>query len=133
MKELFLYSLGVWIIFVITGMVNDYFKEKFLDRWLSEYSAHVVNTFAIISMVFLGTYLFINNMGADYSSRELLLIGLLWVGLSVFFELIFFRYVMNESWNDLLADYNIFKGRLWGFVLLTLLIAPSLIGKIIDA
>jgi hypothetical protein len=133
MKAMWFYSLGVWIIFVIAGMANDNFKEKFLDHWLGEYRAHVINTIAIISVVFLGTFLFINNIGTGYSSTELLLIGLFWVGLSVFFELIFFHYVMNESWSDLLADYNILKRRLWGFVLLALLIAPSLIGKIIEA
>jgi hypothetical protein len=59
------------------------------------------------------------------------LIGALWVVLTVSFEFIFSHYVVGHSWNALLADYNIFKGRVWSLVLLASFFAPLLIGSII--
>ena len=42
----------------------------------------------------------------------------------------FFHFAMGVPWETLLADYNIFAGRLWLVVLLTTLCGPALIGGI---
>ena len=55
--------------------------------------------------------------------------GLLLAGITVAFEFLFGRYVDGKSWEYLLADYNIFKGKLWILVIITSLTAPYLIKK----
>ena len=47
-----------------------------------------------------------------------------WLVLSLLFEFGFFHYVMHEPWEKLLADYNIFRGRLLIIVWLTTLFLP---------
>ena len=42
------------------------------------------------------------------------------------FELLFGRYVSGASWESLLADYDLRRGRLWSLVLVTILFAPWL-------
>jgi hypothetical protein len=46
----------------------------------------------------------------------------------LFFEFGFFHYVMHEPWEKLLADYNIFQGRLLMVVWLTTLCSPLVCG-----
>jgi hypothetical protein len=98
---------------------------------LGEYKAHVLNTVTIMAVVLLGSFLFLNNFGFETTRGDLILIGFLWVGLTVFFELIFFHYILKEPWSDLLADYNVFRGRLWTLVLLTMLFSPLIVGTAI--
>ncbi len=39
---------------------------------------------------------------------------------------------MGRSWDTLLYDYNILKGGLWVSVPVTTLVAPHLIGSLVD-
>jgi hypothetical protein len=40
------------------------------------------------------------------------------------FELLAGHYVFGNSWEKLLADYNLFRGRIWALVLIIILFAP---------
>ena len=62
----------------------------------------------------------------------LLLIGLFWLVLGVLFEFGFFHYVMHEPWGKLLADYNIFQGRLLIVVWLSVLLSPLVCGSLVS-
>src|SRR3712207_1716407 len=44
-------------------------------------------------------------------------IGAGWIGLTVAFEFGFGRLVAGQSWEELLADYDVSEGRTWPFVL----------------
>lgn len=67
--------------------------------------------------------LFVQRL-ADPTAAQLVGVGALWAGLTVAFELVFGRYVSGLSWEALLADYDVTRGRLWPLVLLTTLLAP---------
>jgi hypothetical protein len=58
--------------------------------------------------------------------REVWWIGALWVTLTLAFEFLAGHYVFGTPWRQLLADYNIFRGRIWVLVLVTTAIAPWL-------
>jgi hypothetical protein len=59
---------------------------------------------------------------------DLIVVGLLWLVLTVAFEFDFFHSVGGKPWDVLLADYNILRGRLWILVLATVLLGPILVG-----
>jgi hypothetical protein len=58
------------------------------------------------------------------SSREALKIGLLWLVLTLGFEFLFGHYVFGNSWDMLLEDYNLSRGRIWILVPVLVLVAP---------
>jgi len=66
---------------------------------------------------------------AEYEKKEPVIIGIMWLTLSIVFEFIFGHYVMGNSWELLLADYNILEGRVWSLVLITTFFAPIVWGK----
>lgn len=47
------------------------------------------------------------------------------------FELVFGRFVSGAGWESLLADYDALRGRLWAFVLASVLLAPWLWGRLL--
>jgi hypothetical protein len=57
-----------------------------------------------------------------------ILAGVLWLGLSVALEVTIARAMMGVSWPNLLANYAIWRGEPWPFVLLLELTAPVLFG-----
>ena len=63
--------------------------------------------------------------------KTLLGIGIFWVVITVIFEFLFGHFVMSHPWEKLLADYNLFNGRLWVLVLINNIAAPFISGKII--
>ena len=109
--KIFLYAFGIWFIFVIAGILNGTFREKFITPKIGECAGHVISTIILVCVILIVTYLFISNMKIAYAKTDLLLIGALWLVLTILFEFVFGHYVMGNSWNTLLADYNILKGR----------------------
>ena len=129
--RIFLYAFGVWIIFGILTVINGVIRNRFYEPVIGEYAAHVISTVIAICFVVVGTYLFIRFIGIEYSNAELLLIGVFWLILTVLFEFIFGHYVVGNSWERLLADYNILEGRVWSLFLLTALVSPLLISMLL--
>jgi hypothetical protein len=76
-------------------------------------------------------YLFIRVAGRGASTIDFLLIGVLWLALTVFFEFCFGHYVEGQLWDMLLANYNVLNGRIWVLVLLSELIAPPVLGLVL--
>lgn len=130
--KIFLYALGIWFIFVIVAILNGAFRNLFLEPKIGEYAGHVISTIILVCVILIVTYLFVANLKIDYTRTDLLLIGAFWLILTILFEFVFFHYIMGESWNTLLANYNILKGRLFPLILLTEFIAPLLFGSILQ-
>jgi hypothetical protein len=64
------------------------------------------------------------------SPKQAIVIGLIWLGLTVVFEFLFGHYVMGNPWERLLHDYNLLAGRVWVFVLIWITIAPYVFYRI---
>ena len=131
-RKIFLYALGIWFILVVAAILNGAFRESFITSKVGEQVGHVISTVIFICVILVVTYLFLSNLKINYTKTDLLLIGALWLILTILFEFVFGHYVMGHSWNRLFADYNILKGRVWSFVLLTTFIAPLLIDSILQ-
>jgi hypothetical protein len=51
-------------------------------------------------------------------------VGLLWLLMTLTFEFVIGHFVFRTSWEKLLADYDLSRGRIWPLVLLTCLVSP---------
>jgi len=123
-SKIFIYALGVWFILVILAILNGTFRNSFISPRAGEYAGHVISTIIFVGVILVITYFFLRLSKIDYTRTDLLLIGTLWLVLTVSFEFVFGHYVAGHPWGKLLADYNIFQGRVWILVLLTTFIAP---------
>ena len=116
-------SILFWIPMPIIGVVNGIIREIGYRRFVSELTAHQISTFTGFGL--FGCYVwFISGKWRIESSGQTLLIGLIWLTLTIAFEFLFGHYIMKNPWSNLFHDYNLLKGRLWVLVPIWITIAP---------
>ena len=127
---LLLKSLGTWFLLAILAIITGTIRTYLILPYVGEHAAHIIGTLLFLAIQFFVIFFFIKKVQVS-AAKDLLIIGIFWIVLTVIFEFIFGHYVMNHSWEKLFADYNIFNGRLWSLVLLNNLAAPLIIGKLL--
>ena len=128
---LYLKCFGIWFLFVILAILNGTIRNELISPEFGDYAGHVASTIILSAIIFIITFLFIKQQQIS-SKNTLFLIGLSWLTLTITFEFLFGHYVVKHPWSVLLADYNIFNGRLWILVLITTFFSPLLSSKIIS-
>jgi hypothetical protein len=122
-------SLLMWLILAVAMFANGTFRVLVLQPRLGEGLARQLATVSGIGIVVALTLPFVRRL-ADTSSPDLLKVGLLWLGLTLLFEF-GMGLVSGASWEAMLADYDVRRGRLWPLVLLAVLVAPWLWGALL--
>ena len=112
----------VWIGLLLAIAALGAVREALLTPLFGEQAAHQIGTLAACAVVLAISYLFVSAFNP--SSGEALGIGGLWLSFALAFELLFFHFIVGISWASLLADYNIFEGRLLVLLWLTTLLGP---------
>ncbi|HOB75170.1 MAG TPA: hypothetical protein PKG54_11655 [Phycisphaerae bacterium] len=120
--------IAIWTILLFVAIANGTVRQLFLVPYLSDRTAHQISSVTGSALVLLVTVALIPFLGA-MNTRRLLGIGLFWLALTVAFEFTL-GHLAGYSWEQLLADYNLFQGRLWLLVLLTVFLAPLIAARI---
>lgn len=127
---LFVKAFGVWLLMLLAAFINGAIREMLIVPRVGEYIGHVIGVVGLSGVVFALAGFFVNVFG-PFTSGTLLGVGIFWLGLSLLFEFGFFHYARHEPWPKLLADYNIFRGRLLLVVWLSTLFSPWVWGAIL--
>lgn len=117
--------LVAWLLMLLVSIANGAVRDFTYGKHMDELTAHQLSTVSGIPVLGLVIWGFVRRY-PPLSGREAVSIGLLWVALTVAFEFLFFHYVGGHSWSELLANYNVLKGRVWVVVLAWVAIAPYL-------
>ena len=114
-----------WIPMLFIAIANGAVREIWLVNYFRELRAHQVSS--ATGMVLLGIYIWviIRNWRPE-SAATAIVIGLIWLVMTVAFEFLFGLYVRNLSWNQLFHAYNLFAGQVWVLVLAWVTLAPYL-------
>lgn len=111
-----------WFPMIVIAIANAGIRELVLDKYLNELNAHQISTITLIAFCAVYIGLISPSLGLK-SHKEALILGFIWVLLTVGFEFIFGRF-MGTAWQVLFNDYNLLTGRLWSVFLLGLFILP---------
>ncbi len=115
--------MAAWLGLVALAILNGLIREKTYKKKMGDLGAHQLST--LTGLILFSAYIFLlTRICPLQSGKQAIAIGLIWMVMTVIFEFIFGHYVMKHSWSKLLADYNIFKGRLWLLILIFTTIAP---------
>ena len=124
---LYVKAVALWCGFVAIAAAGAAVREAYLITALGEHRAHQLATLLVCGLVLVAIVGFVRFMAV--SRRLAVRIALLWLGLSVWFEFPFGRYVLGIPWARLLVDYDVSAGRLNGLLLLTQLVAPIVVAR----
>jgi hypothetical protein len=115
--------LSAWLVMLLVSIANGAVRDFTYGKHLDPLTAHQLSTVSSVLLLGIVIRAFVRRYPPS-SSQQALLIGLLWTALTVAFEFLFFHYVGGHSWSELLANYNVLKGRVWIVVLVWVAIAP---------
>ena len=112
-----------WVAMVLIAIANGALRQLTFAKALTELRAHQLST--AIGAFLIGLFIWaVFRMWPPASTRQALVIGLIWMALTVAFEFILGRLVMRRPWSQLLSEYNVLSGRVWTLFLIWLALAP---------
>ncbi len=117
-------ALVTWLGLVALAIGNGTLREFLVTpRWGA--AAGHVSSSLLLSLLILGVAWLAIPWIAPTGARGALGVGLVWLGCTVAFEFGFGRW-RGKSWQVLLADYDLARGRIWLLVLVATVLAPWL-------
>ena len=118
-----------WFPMLLIAVINGTARDLWYKKYIGELPGHQISTISLI--ILFGFYIwFVINKFPPNSGKQAILIGLLWLTLTLLFEFSFGR-IRGNSWAKLLEDYNILKGHIWILILIWTTIAPYIFFKIV--
>jgi apolipoprotein N-acyltransferase len=100
-----------------------------LVPWVGEFRSNQIGVFTGSAIILVIAYFTIRWIGAE-RPNQLLLVGLIWLLLTVAFELLFGRFVLGMPWERVAADYNVLQGGLMPVGLMVLFFSPRIAAKL---
>jgi len=118
----------VWLLFIPMAIANGALRDLVLTSALGDTLGRTVSSLTLSLLIFGLTLLMVDRFGVN-TRAGYLVVGAFWLVLTLLFEVSFALLVMGHPMDELLHDYDIFRGRLWLIVLATTFFAPLLAGK----
>ena len=131
--NIYVRAILTWFLFIPFVFMNAAVRELVYKPFTGELLAHQVSTITGSVAFFLLAYFLLRHYMYNTPNNKLLLIGLMWVALTIVFEFGLGIFVTGASWNKMLNDYNIGQGRIWIFFLVIILITPFIIKHFVPA
>ncbi|HBN74709.1 MAG TPA: hypothetical protein DD473_02580, partial [Planctomycetaceae bacterium] len=104
-------SIGIWLILISAEIIHGLLRAIAIVPLVGEFRSNHLGVFTGSGIILVIAYLTIRWIGAR-QPRELLLVGLIWLLLTVAFEVLFGRFVMSLSWEQITSGYNVLSGEL---------------------
>jgi hypothetical protein len=124
LKDIIVYWLPLPFIATANGMLREFVTKKYM----SELAANQVSVGTAIILFFIYCLIVKDKIGLS-SLNDALLCGAVWIVMTVIFEF-GLGFVSGKPVDLILAEYNIFKGRLWPLVLLFTGLMPLIMYKL---
>jgi len=124
-------TIITWIIFMFLAIINAGIRNRVYKPIVGNLTAHQISTLLFTIIIFVVTYLVFHFNHLEINDSEALIMGSIWLIFTIGFEFVAGHYIFGNSWETLFADYNLLKGRIWSFVLITTFLAPFLTHKLV--
>lgn len=129
MPRVVLRAFLVWLVIIAVEAVHGVLRTLLLVPVMGDFPARRVSVLTGSLLVFGVASMFVRWIAAQTRLR-LLAVGLLWVVLTVLFEIGLGRYALGLSWDRVAEDYDATRGGLLGFGLLFMAAAPTLAARL---
>jgi hypothetical protein len=120
-------AASAWLLLLAIMFTNGIVRVGLLQPRLGEEPARRLATLVGTAIVAAFAYAYARRQPSR-TGRELLLVGAVWLALTLAFEL-GMGLATGRSWGEMLVDYDVARGRLWPLVLVATLLAPWAWGR----
>jgi hypothetical protein len=108
---------------MVLAIANGAFRAALLIPWMGEIWGRIVSTVMLCAIIATVAFWTVRWIGPR-SNSDAWVVGGLWVVLVLAFEFGAGHYLFRQPWEQLLADYDVARGRVWILVPLITLVAP---------
>ena len=122
-------AFAVWLVLIVAEILHGIARGVFLVPHVGEFRSNQIGVFSGSIIILVIALIFVRWIGASRTT-DLLAVGVLWLALTLAFEILFGRFVVGASWERLAADYNLLDGGLLPFGMLVLMLSPLIAGKV---
>lgn len=121
---MFLRAAAVWLGILALAVGNGALRDGVIAPRIGEVPGRAVSTVILAGLVLLVARITIRWI-RPLSSPGAWNVGIFWVALTLAFEFLAGRYLFGNSWERILSDYDVTRGRIWLLVPLVTLVAPG--------
>jgi hypothetical protein len=122
-------AFAIWLVFIIVESLNGTFRIFWLVPSLGDDRAHQLSFVTGAMLIAAIATLFIRWLHA-VRVPQLLGVGVLWMVLTLAFEIGLGQLILGYSWGQIAADYNVYQGGLMPFGLVWIGLSPLIAAKI---
>lgn len=126
-----MYVFRAWVIELPVSWLNYYvLVRRVYEPRVGELRAHQIGMSIRIVYIFVYAYGLLYFAGR-YRTLDLIYAGLFWMGLWLAFEW-FGSALMRRPLREILIGWHVNRGYMWPYVLVAYLLAPLIVGKLLD-
>ena len=122
-------AIALWFLLIAGTLLLGAFRSALTKQSLDPKFVLQLADLAGAALVLIATFYLVEKLETR-STRDLLLVGAIWVVLTVLTEVLFHRFVMHDTWGNIFLDYDLLSGRLWLVVLAALFLGPFLMTRL---
>lgn len=120
---------GIWLLILTCAFLNGTFREAVLVPELGNPAALVLSGVLLSACILAVSLVLVPRLGMLQVSHCLYL-GLLWLLLTLAFEIGFGRLLRHQSWPAILEAYAFRNGNIWPLVLAVTFFAPLVAARL---
>ena len=121
-------SLIIWFLIMLVESVHGTLRRLIIEPSIGEVPARQWSVLTGSVLILIVALISIRWIGAR-STKSLLSIGAVWVGLTLVFEIVLGVFVFGYSADRILSDFDPRTGGMMGFGLLFMLFAPLIAAR----
>lgn len=119
----YLRALAAWLLILLFAMGNGVLREMILLAYFPLPIAFMISGLLLSLVIFVLAFVLAPWLRLDTTGFGLV-VGMMWLCLTLLFEFGFGLGVQGLSWDEVLAAYTFADGNIWPLVLLATLFAP---------
>lgn len=119
----------VWILIISAEVVHGILRGLFLAPAVGDFRARQIAVFTGIIIIFAIAFYTVRWLRASRAS-QLLIVGFIWLGFTLAFEILIGRFAAGYSWDRIFSDYNMPEGGLLPIGFLAMTLMPLAAGKL---
>jgi hypothetical protein len=125
----FLRGIVIWLVLMMAESLHGTARTLWLAPYIGDLRARQISLFTGSLLILIIATLLIRWLKASRVS-QLLGVGVMWMLLTIGFEIALGQLILGYSWERIFSDYNLLKGGLMPLGLVILTLSPLIAAKV---